>query len=48
MTGQPGGNGGAGILIVRYLGTPRATGGSINQSGGYTIHTFTSSGTFIA
>jgi hypothetical protein len=43
-----GGPGGSGIVIVRYLGTPRATGGSVNQAGGYTIHTFTTSGTFIA
>jgi hypothetical protein len=30
---------------VRYSGTPRATGGTVTQSGGYTIHTFTTSGT---
>ena len=28
--------------------TPKATGGTITQSGGYTIHTFTTSGTFTA
>jgi len=28
------------------LGTPVATGGTITQVGGYTIHTFTSGGTF--
>ena len=39
-------NGTAGIVIIRYVGTPLATGGTITQSGGYTIHTFTSSGTF--
>jgi hypothetical protein len=31
---------------VRYRGAPRATGGTVTQSGGYTIHTFTTSGTF--
>ncbi|TXI85732.1 MAG: T9SS type A sorting domain-containing protein, partial [Crocinitomicaceae bacterium] len=39
-------NGTAGIVIIRYAGTPLATGGTITQSGGYTIHTFTTSGTF--
>ena len=37
--------GGSGIVIIRYLGNPAATGGSISQSGGYTIHTFTNTGT---
>jgi hypothetical protein len=39
-----GGNGGSGVVKVRYLGTPRATGGTITQDGGYTYHEFTSSG----
>jgi hypothetical protein len=42
-----GGNGGSGIVIIRYYGSQKATGGTITSSGGYTIHTFTSSGTFI-
>lgn len=41
-----GANGGSGIVIVRYYGSQKATGGTITSSGGYTIHTFTSSGTF--
>jgi hypothetical protein len=41
-----GADGGSGIAILRYLGTPVATGGTITQSGGYTYHTFTSSNTF--
>jgi len=42
-----GGNGGSGVVIVRYPGSQKATGGNtIITSGGYTIHTFTSSGTF--
>lgn len=42
-----GGNGGSGIVIIRYLtGSMVATGGTITTSGSYTIHTFTSSGTF--
>ena len=41
-----GGNGGSGIVIISYVGTPIATGGTITQVGGNTIHTFTSNGTF--
>ena len=37
--------GDSGIVIIRYLGTPVATGGTITQVGGYTIHTFTANGT---
>ena len=42
-----GGNGGSGIVIVRYPGSQRATGGTVTSVDGYTIHTFTTSGTFI-
>jgi hypothetical protein len=38
--------GGSGIVIIRYLGDQRAVGGTITSAGGYTVHTFTSSGTF--
>jgi hypothetical protein len=38
--------GGSGIVIVRYPGLPAATGGTITYLNGYTIHTFTTSGTF--
>jgi hypothetical protein len=41
-------SGGSGIVIVRYLGTQRGTGGTVTSSGGYTIHTFTTSGTYTA
>lgn len=44
-----GGSGGSGIVIVRYLtanAPTTATGGTITFAGDYTIHTFTSSGTF--
>ena len=43
-TNRIGGNGANGIVIIRYLGNPIATGGIITQSGGYTIHTFTQVG----
>jgi hypothetical protein len=33
-------------VIVRYAGSQVASGGSVSSSGGYTYHTFTSSGTF--
>ena len=40
--------GGSGVVIVRYLGSQRGTGGTVTSSSGYTYHTFTSSGTFTA
>lgn len=45
---QAGANGGSGIVIVSYPGVQRGTGGTITTVNGYTIHTFTSSGTFTA
>ena len=47
-TGGNGGNGGSGVVIIAYLGSQRGTGGTVTTSGGYTIHTFTSSGTYNA
>ena len=48
-TGSPaGGAGGSGLVVIAYLGSQRGTGGTITSSGGYTIHTFTSSGTYNA
>ncbi len=44
---QTGSNGGSGIVIISYTtGAMVATGGTITTSGGKTIHTFTSGGTF--
>jgi hypothetical protein len=43
-----GGTGGSGIVIVRYSGSQRGTGGTVVSSGGYTYHTFTTSGTYTA
>jgi hypothetical protein len=45
---QPGGSGGSGIVIIRYAGAQKGSGGTVTSSGGYTYHTFTSSGTFTA
>jgi hypothetical protein len=53
-SGSIAGSGGSGIVIIRYLtnGTNgvsnTSTGGTKTTSGAYTIHTFTSSGTFTA
>lgn len=43
-----GGAGGSGLVIVRYSGSQviGSTGGTVVENGGYTYHTFTSSGTF--
>lgn len=43
-----GGSGSSGRVVIRYLGSQRGTGGTVTSSGGYTIHTFDSSGTFTA
>lgn len=44
---DPGGNGADGTVIISYpTGTLNATGGTITTSGGNTIHTFTSTGTW--
>ena len=40
------GNGGSGIIIIRYSGSQKGTGGTVTSSGGYTYHTFTSTGTY--
>ena len=54
QTKNTGGNGGSGVVIVRYeigtpqMGTAKATGGQISFFNGKTIHTFTSTGTFTA
>lgn len=46
-SGGSGGAGGSGVVIISYpTGYIRATGGTITTSGGNTIHTFTSNGTF--
>jgi hypothetical protein len=46
--GALGGAGSSGIVVIRYPGPQRATGGTVTSSGGYTIHTFTTSGTLTA
>src|SRR5438309_499560 len=44
---DPSANGGSGIVIISYhTGALTATGGTITTSGGNTIHTFTTNGTF--
>jgi hypothetical protein len=46
--GPQGAAGGSGIVIIRYLGAQRGSGGTITSGGGYTVHTFTGSGTYTA
>lgn len=45
---QVGLTGGSGIVIIRYVGAQRGTGGTVAVDNGYTYHTFTSSGTYTA
>jgi hypothetical protein len=40
--------GGSGIVIISYPGSQKGTGGTVTSVAGNTIHTFTSSGTYIA
>lgn len=42
------GAGGSGIVIIKYTGSQRGTGGVVTSVAGNTIHTFTASGTFTA
>jgi len=44
--GNVGGSGGSGLFAIKYEGLPKASGGTITQSGGYTTHVFTGSGQF--
>jgi len=41
-------SGGSGIIIIRYAGAQRGTGGTVTSSGGYTYHTFNSTGNYVA
>ena len=43
-----GGTGGSGVVIIRYPGSQTGSGGTVTNVGGYTIHTFTTSGTYTA
>jgi len=47
-TAGNGGAGGSGVFVISYAGAQRGTGGTVTSSGGNTIHTFTSSGTYTA
>ena len=44
-TYETAGNGGSGVVIISYLGAQQFGGGVVTSSGGYTIHTFNTSGT---
>lgn len=45
--GGSGAAGGSGVVMLRYAGEQRATGGTVSSHGGYTYHKITSSGNFI-
>jgi hypothetical protein len=45
---RAGGAGGSGIVIIRYPGAQRGSGGNVTSAGGNTTHTFTTSGTYTA
>lgn len=40
--------GNQGVIIFRYPGVQRGTGGTVTSVGGYTLHTFTSNSTYVA
>jgi hypothetical protein len=44
----PSGTGAPGVVYIRYLGSQRATGGTVTTVGTYTLHSFTLTGTYIA
>ena len=43
-----GANGGSGVVIIRYSGAQRGSGGTVSSPSSDTMHVFTSSGTFSA
>jgi hypothetical protein len=45
---QGGQAGGSGIVIIRYFGSQRGSGGTVSSSGGYTYHRFGANGTYTA
>ena len=47
-TGGTGGSGGSGIVIIRYCGNQRGTGGTVLSCNGHTIHIFSSSTMYLA
>jgi hypothetical protein len=36
------------VVIIRYFGAQRGTGGTVTSAGGFTYHTFTSASSFVA
>ena len=43
-----GGSGGSGIVVIRYAGSQKAIGGTVTTVGSDTVHTYYSTGTFVA
>ncbi|MBF9235579.1 glycine-rich domain-containing protein [Microvirga alba] len=48
VSGEFATSGASGIVVIRYIGGQRGSGGTVTQVGAYTVHTFTTSGTFTA
>ena len=46
--GSGGSNGGSGIIILRYAGATRGSGGNVITANGFTYHVFTTTGTYTA
>jgi len=44
----PNGTGAPGVVYLRYLGGQRGSGGTVSTVGTYTLHTFISTGTYVA
>jgi hypothetical protein len=44
----PNGTGAPGVVYIRYLGGQRGSGGTVSTVGTYTLHTFISTGTYVA
>ena len=42
------GAGGSGVVIIAYPGAQRGSGGTVTTVGSFTVHTFTTSGTYTA
>lgn len=48
LAAQTATNGGSGVIILRYAGAQKGSGGTVTSVGGYTYHTFTTTGTYTA
>jgi hypothetical protein len=47
-TSYTSGSGGSGVVVIRYAGSQRGTGGTVTSAGGYTYHTFNTTANYTA